>query len=58
VLAGQVQIDGGLFEIAMSEQDLDGAKVGSGFEQMRSKAVPQVCGWICLCSRPARSAAC
>jgi hypothetical protein len=40
MLFGKVQIDGGLFEIAMAEQDLDGAEVGSGFEQMRRKAVP------------------
>ena len=41
MLARQVQIDRGLFEIAMTEQDLDGAKVSAGFEKMSREAVPQ-----------------
>jgi hypothetical protein len=36
-----MEIDGGLFEIAMSEQDLDGTQVGTCFQQVRRKAVPQ-----------------
>ena len=40
VLAREVQIDRGLFEIAMSEQDLNGAEVGTRFEQVRREAVP------------------
>ena len=39
--AGQVQIDRGLFEIAMTEQNLDRAQIGTGFEQVRCKAEPQ-----------------
>lgn len=34
-----MQIDRGLFQIAMPEQDLDGAQVGSRFEQMRREAM-------------------
>ena len=41
MLLREVQIDRGLFEIAMTEQDLDGAQIGSGFEQVRREAVPQ-----------------
>src|ERR1039458_4839888 len=46
---GQMQIDGSDLEVAMAEQDLNGAQVGAGFEK--------VCGWMRLLSRPARSAA-
>ena len=41
MLAGEVQIKRGLFEIAMSEQNLDRAEVRAGFEQMRRETVPQ-----------------
>ena len=41
MLARQVRIDRGLFEIAMPEQDLDRAKIGAGFEKMSRQAVPQ-----------------
>jgi hypothetical protein len=41
MLVGEVQIDGRLFEIAMSEQYLNRAEVSARFEQMRRKAVPQ-----------------
>jgi hypothetical protein len=54
----EMQVDRGLFEIAVSQQHLDGAQVGSGFEQMVAKQCRRVWGWMCLCSRPARSAAC
>jgi len=37
----EMQIDGRYFEVAMAEQDLDGAQVGAGFEQMRSEAVTE-----------------
>jgi len=36
---GQMQIDGRNFEVAMSEQYLDGAQVGAGFEKVCGKAV-------------------
>jgi hypothetical protein len=39
MLPGEVQIDGGLFEVAMTEQDLDGAEIGARLEQMSRKAV-------------------
>src|SRR5208282_797851 len=38
---GEVQIDRGFLQVAMTEQHLDGAQVGTGFEQMRGKAVAQ-----------------
>jgi hypothetical protein len=38
----EMQVDGGLFEITMSQQHLDGAQVGSGFEQMRCKTMPPI----------------
>ncbi len=41
MLLREMEIDGGLFEVAMSEQDLDGAEVSSCFEQMRRKAMAQ-----------------
>jgi len=34
-----MQIDCRLFKVAMSQQHLNGAQVGAGFEQMRGKAV-------------------
>jgi hypothetical protein len=41
MLLREVEIDGGLFEIAMTEQDLDGAEIGPHFEQVRCEAVAQ-----------------
>jgi hypothetical protein len=41
---GQMQIDCRLFKVAMSQQHLNGAQVGAGFEQVRSKAVAQSVG--------------
>ena len=41
VLLREVQIDRGLFEITVPEQDLDRAQISTGFEQMRRKAVAQ-----------------
>ena len=38
---GQVQVDGGLFQVAVAEQELDGAKVGASLEQVSGEAVPQ-----------------
>jgi hypothetical protein len=31
---GEMQVDGCYFEVAMTEQDLDGAQVGAGFKKM------------------------
>jgi len=39
-----MQIDRGFLQVAMSQQHLDGAQVGAGFEQVRSKAVAQSVG--------------
>ena len=36
---GEMQIDGSYFEVAMTEQYLDGAQVGSGFEKVCGEAV-------------------
>src|SRR5258708_22482601 len=38
---GEMQIDRGFFKVAMPQQHLDGAQVGTSFEQMRGKAVAQ-----------------
>jgi len=39
-----MQIDCRLLKVAMSQQDLNGSQVGTGFEQMRGKAVAQSVG--------------
>ena len=44
VLRGQVQIPGGGLQILMPEQKLDGAQVGTGFQQMRGPAVANQVG--------------
>ena len=44
MLAGEVQIDRGLFEITMPEENLNGAQISSRFEKMGCKAVPQGMG--------------
>ena len=36
----EMQVDGGLFQVAMSEEDLNGAQVSTVFEQVGSKTVP------------------
>src|SRR5437660_4854982 len=41
---GEMQIDRRLLQVAMPEQHLSGAQVGTGFEQMRGKAVAQRVG--------------
>ena len=38
---GQMQIDGSDLEVAMAEQDLNGAQVGSGFEQVCGETMAQ-----------------
>ena len=40
----EVQVDGSDLEVAMAEQDLNGAQVGSGFEQVGRKAMSQGVG--------------
>jgi hypothetical protein len=37
---GEMQIDGSDFEVLMSEQDLDGTQIGSGFEKVCGETVP------------------
>ena len=37
--AGKVEVDSGLFQIAVTQQHLDGAQVRTGFEKMSGKAV-------------------
>jgi len=41
MLLREVQIDRGLFKIAMPEQDLNRTQVGAGFEQVRREAMAQ-----------------
>ena len=38
---GQMQVDGSDFEVTMTEQYLDRAQVGAGFEKMCGEAVSQ-----------------
>jgi hypothetical protein len=37
----EMQVDGSDLEISMAEQYLNGAQVGSGFEQVRGETMPQ-----------------
>jgi len=37
----QVEVAGGSLQFLMAKQDLNGSKVGTGFQQMSSKAMPQ-----------------
>ena len=41
VFVGQMQVDQSVFQAGVSEQDLDGAQVGSGVQQMGGATVPQ-----------------
>jgi hypothetical protein len=52
MLLREVEIDGGLFEVTMPEQNLDGAQVGSCFQQVRRKAMPQCVGMNVLILQP------
>ena len=38
---GEMQVDGSDLEVAMAEQDLDGAQVGAGFEQVCGETMAQ-----------------
>jgi hypothetical protein len=38
---GKMQIDGRYFEVAMAEQDLNGAQVSAGFKKMCGEAMSQ-----------------
>ena len=49
---GEMQIDRRLLQVAMPEQHLNGAQVGTGFEQMRGKAVAQGVGMNVLVFKP------
>jgi len=37
---GQMQIDRGHFEVAMTEQKLNATQIGAGIEQMRGETMP------------------
>ena len=41
---GQMQVDGSDLEVLMTEQYLDSAQVGAGFEQVRGEAMSQSVG--------------
>ena len=41
---GKMQVDGGLSQIAMAEQDLNRAEIRARFEEMRGEAVTQSVG--------------
>jgi hypothetical protein len=40
----EMQVDGRYFEVAMAEQDLDGAQVGAGFEKVGGETMAQGVG--------------
>jgi hypothetical protein len=40
----KVEIECGLFQVLMTEQDLDSAQIGSVLIQMRGEAVPPIPG--------------
>jgi hypothetical protein len=40
--AGKVDVEGGLFQIAVTEQRLDGAQVGTRFVEMSRKTMAPV----------------
>ena len=48
----EMQVDRRFLQVAMSEQHLDGAQVGAGFEQMRGEAVAQRVGMNMLVREP------
>ncbi len=56
VLRRQVQILGGCFQIAVSEQQLDGAQVGACFQQMRGPAVAKGIAVLLMICIPQKSA--
>jgi hypothetical protein len=37
---GKMQVDSGFFQIVVTEEHLDGAQVGTRFEQMSGKTMP------------------
>jgi len=39
-----VKIDGGFFQVAVSEQNLDGPQIGAGFQQVSCEAVGPIPG--------------
>src|SRR6266852_4142615 len=49
---GEMQVDRRFLKVAMSQQHLDGAQVGSSFEQMGGKAVTQGMGMDVLVFKP------
>jgi hypothetical protein len=52
----KVEIDGGLFQIAMPQQDLDGPQIRSVFQQVSGEAVTQGVIVVLIISFPLRSA--
>jgi hypothetical protein len=38
----QVDVNHGFAQVGMAEQQLDGAQVGAGFDQMSGEAVPPI----------------
>src|SRR5258708_19757350 len=53
---GEMQIDRSFFKVAMPQQHLDGAQIGTTFEQMRRKALPHRMRMHVLFFKPATSA--
>jgi hypothetical protein len=40
----KMQVEGGFFQIAVAQQNLNGAQIGAGFEQMSGEAMTQGVG--------------
>jgi hypothetical protein len=53
---GQMQVDGSDFEVAMAEQDLNGAQVGAGFKKMCREAMATGIVVILMICIPRKSA--
>jgi hypothetical protein len=56
VTFGKMEIAGGLFQIVMAQQNLNGVQVGAGFQHVRGKAVAGYVGYTFFLI-PARRAA-
>jgi hypothetical protein len=44
VTVRKVKVDGRLFQVVVTEEHLDGAQIGTRFQQMSGKAMPPIPG--------------
>ena len=52
VTFGKMEIAGGLFQIVMAQQNLNGVQVGAGFQHVRGEAVAEYVGIHLLLASP------